>query len=86
VSAPTEVWFRQNKNGWWEWSFDPPVKRYELKFTRLVLATPLTEAAPALLEACEASVARCKLECTPQSHCGQCEPLLAAIAKARGGQ
>lgn len=45
----------------------------------------LIAAAPDLLEACKASVARCKFDCTHESHCGQCEPLVRAIAKATGG-
>lgn len=34
---PEEVWMRWNsKANVWEWSFDPPLKRHELQFTRLV--------------------------------------------------
>lgn len=37
MKNPNEVWFRFNvKTQEWEWSFDPPYKRHELKFTRLV--------------------------------------------------
>lgn len=44
----------------------------------------LAAAAPDLLAACLASVSRCTFNCTPESHCGRCEPLLAAISKASG--
>lgn len=44
----------------------------------------LIEAAPALLEAAQQVVANCKFDCNDESNCGQCAPLLAAIAKAEG--
>ena len=44
----------------------------------------LIAAAPELLAACESSVARCQFNCTPESYCGRCGPLLVVIAKAGG--
>jgi len=36
-------------------------------------------------EAAEASISHCRTDCTEESFCGQCEPLLAMLT-ARGGQ
>lgn len=36
-------------------------------------------------EAAEASISHCRTDCTEESFCGQCEPLL-AILTARGGK
>lgn len=44
----------------------------------------LIAAAPDLLEACEGAVNMCRFNCTEESSCGVCTPLLAAIAKAKG--
>lgn len=61
-----------------------PIERARFRAERIANAN-LIAAAPDLLEACKASVARCRFDCTHESHCGQCEPLVRAIAKATGG-
>lgn len=43
MSGPEEVWFHKDKTGYWQWSFDPPLKRHELKFTHLVRADALDD-------------------------------------------
>lgn len=46
--------------------------------------TRVRDIAHEILEAARASISHCRLNCTPLSYCGQCEPLFAAIAKAEG--
>lgn len=42
-AKPEEVWLHQDKYGLWNFSFDPPLKRYELGMVRMVNATKVTE-------------------------------------------
>jgi hypothetical protein len=35
-AKPEEVWLHQDKWGSWDFSFDPPLKRHELKMVRMV--------------------------------------------------
>jgi hypothetical protein len=37
-SKPEEVWLYQDKWGGWDFSFDPPLKRYESRTVRMVNA------------------------------------------------
>ena len=41
-AKPEEVWLHQDKWGSWDFSFDPPLKRYELKMVRMVNAAVVT--------------------------------------------
>lgn len=37
-AKPEEVWLYKDKWGSWDFSFDPPLKRHELKMVRMVTA------------------------------------------------
>ena len=58
TKGPDEAWCRKRKDGSWDWSFDPPVKRHELKFTRLVRADDVDELRERLAKAEELLGAR----------------------------
>jgi len=41
-AKPEEVWLHQDKWGSWDFSFDPPLKRHELKMVRMVNEAEVT--------------------------------------------
>jgi hypothetical protein len=79
-------WYRRLMSGTWV----PPEARTVLRLHAAWRMTPadahLIAAAPALYEACAASVAACQYDCNEKTYCGRCEPLLRALALARRGE
>ena len=80
-ASPKEVWLHYNERTGWSFSFDPPLKRHELKMHRMVSAELLKRQRAANRRLRE----QLKLSIACENNCSSCvENMREVLAPKRG--